>query len=65
MKRGEGQIDPTQKKLPSKSPDLIGLRENPDEKKSYLFKCFPVISLEFVIDNREALIPFLLVYFFC
>ena len=41
MKRGEGQIDPTQKKLPSKSPDLIGLRENPDEKKKLPIQMFP------------------------
>ena len=65
MKRGEGQIDPTQKKIPSNSPDVIGLRENPQENKKLPIQMFPCDILEFVIDDREAWIPFLLVYFFC
>ena len=41
MKRGEGQIDPTQKKIPSNSPDVIGLRENPQENKKLPIQMFP------------------------
>ena len=41
MKRGEGQIDPTQKKLPSKSLDLMVLRENPHENKMLPIQMFP------------------------